>query len=50
MKCSECKQEIQCDLCGKTIFCKNKIIMKNEMTKAEISICQECNDECFTEK
>ena len=44
MECSECKGKIECNLCGKTILCKEKIVIKNEITKAEIKICKECND------
>lgn len=42
MKCSECKEKIQCDLCEKTIYCKGKCVIVNKFTKVELNICEEC--------
>jgi ribosome-binding protein aMBF1 (putative translation factor) len=44
---SECKKKIQCDLCGKTIHCKDRITMKNKINKNTIDICEECFSEFF---
>jgi len=50
LKCSECKKEIECNLCGETILLKEKIVMKNDITKAKLNMCKECHDKCFSDK
>ncbi len=38
----ECKQKIQCDLCGKAILCKDKNVIKNTITNIKLNVCTEC--------
>lgn len=42
MKCLKCKEKIQCGLCGKIIYCKEKTVIENKFTKVELNICREC--------
>ncbi|NFG58165.1 mszf55-1 [Clostridium botulinum] len=43
-RCPKCGKviKIHCDLCGKSIFNKDKTTMINEDNKNTIDICEEC--------
>ncbi|MBY6915393.1 mszf55-1 [Clostridium botulinum] len=41
-KCGRVIKKIHCDLCGKSIFNKDKITMINKDNKNTIDICEEC--------
>lgn len=46
-KCGRVMKKIQCDLCGKVIFDKDKITMINKDNKNTIDICEECYNSFF---
>lgn len=39
---AECKKEIECELCSKTILCKDKNVIQNTITNAKLNVCAEC--------